>query len=170
MIAVMLMLATGTAACSPDDSPPTSNIPAQPAEPGGGNSGGNNDTANPGENNDNMTLTIKTGTATFTATLADNATAKAFKGMLPMTVDMNELNRNEKYCNLPQSLPTAASNPVTIRSGDIMLFGPGTLVLFYKTFATSYSYTKIGRIDNPSALENALGAGNVTVTFETFSE
>lgn len=111
-----------------------------------------------------MKLTI--GSAVFTATLNNNATATAFKAKLPLTINMKELNGNEKYFDLLNTLPTNASNPVTIQNGDLMLYGSNTLVLFYKTFSTSYSYTRIGRIENPSGLANALGSGNATVTFE----
>lgn len=112
------------------------------------------------------TMKITVGSQTFMATLADNQTATAFKELLPMTINMSELNNNEKYYGLPQSLPTNASNPGTIQNGDLMLYGSSTFVVFYKTFSTSYSYTRIGSIDNPSGLQNALGSGNVTVTFE----
>jgi hypothetical protein len=117
-------------------------------------------------NLDSMKVKITIGTNVFSASLYDNATATAFKSKLPLTIKMNELNRNEKYYDLPNSLPTNSSNPGTIQAGDIMLYGSGTLVLFYKSFSTSYSYTKIGRIDNPSGLAAALGSGNITVTFE----
>ena len=43
-----------------------------------------------------------------------------------------------------------------------MLFSDNCLVIFYKSFDTSYSYTKIGHIDN---LPN-LGNGSITVIYE----
>lgn len=111
-------------------------------------------------------MKIKIGNSTFTATLYDNATVTAFKSLLPMSVNMVELNGNEKYVDLPSSLPTNASNPGTIQNGDLMLYGSSTLVLFYKTFSTSYSYTKLGRIDDVSGLAAALGSANVDVSIE----
>lgn len=111
-------------------------------------------------------MKIKVGTNTFNATLSDNATAAAFQSMLPLTLDMTELNGNEKYFDLPTKLPTNASNPRNIQPGELMLYGNNTLVLFYQSFSTVYSYTRIGRIDNTEGLAAALGSGSVTVTFE----
>ena len=112
-----------------------------------------------------MKLKITIGTNTFTARLYNNATVTAFKTRLPMTVNMKELNGNEKYVDLPDKLPANASNPGTIHTGDLMLYGSNTLELFYKSFSTSYSYTPVGRIDEASGLAAALGSGNVTVSF-----
>lgn len=123
----------------------------------------------PGNNTPTLTgsqMNIRIGTRTFTATLADNATATAFKALLPMTVAMVELNGNEKYFDLPGNLPANASNPGTIQNGDLMLYGASTLVLFYKAFATSYRYTRLGRVQDPAGLAAAMGSGNVAVTFE----
>jgi len=111
-------------------------------------------------------IRVIVGDKIFKATLADNATAEAFGNLLPLTLNMTELNGNEKYNYLSTNLPSSPSNPGTIHAGDIMLYGRNCVVLFYETFNTSYSYTRIGSIDDPAGLADALGAGNVTVKFE----
>jgi len=111
-----------------------------------------------------MKITI--GTTPFTGTLEQNPTARAFEARLPITVEMADLNANEKFFDLLTSLPTRPGTPRTIQSGDLMLYGARTVVLFYRTFATTYSYTRLGHIDNPKGLAAALGNGNATVTFE----
>lgn len=141
-------MAVGISACGSDDKLPT-DVPEQP-----------------GKNDTTMKLQISVGSNVFTATLTDNAAAKAFEELLPMTLNMSELNNNEKFAELSRSLPTIASNPGTIHNGDIMLYGARTVVIFYKTFSSSYSYTRIGKIDNPDGLANALGTGSVSVVFE----
>jgi hypothetical protein len=112
------------------------------------------------------TIKIIIGKSEFKATLEANAAATAFKAMLPLTINMTDLNSNEKYFDLPKNLPANASNPRTINSGDLMLWGSNTLVLFYKTFSTSYSYTRLGKIEDADGLLNALGSGDVMVIFE----
>jgi len=122
--------------------------------------------ATPTEKTKTMNIQIKVGNKRFTATLEDNVTAKAFKALLPMTIQMTELNGNEKYFRLSVNLPTNASNPRTIQIGDLMIYGQNTLVLFYKSFPTSYSYTRLGRMNDTAGLAAALGSGEVTVSYE----
>ena len=102
----------------------------------------------------------------FTATLANNKTANAFKSKLPLSIKMIELNGNEKYGELSNPLPTESINPGRIQVGDLMLYGNQTLVLFYKNLNTSYQYTKIEKIDDVEHLFEALGDGNTTITIE----
>lgn len=113
-----------------------------------------------------ITMNITVGSTTFTATLEDNDTAKAFAAQLPLTMDMSELNSNGKYNYLSSNLRADMSScPDTINEGDLMLYGDNCFVLFYKTFKTSYSYIKLGHIDNTTGLAEAIGSGNVQVTF-----
>ena len=105
---------------------------------------------------------------TYTAELENNKTAKAFMKMLPMTLSMEELNGNEKFKYLDQDLPTKTYKPGTIHAGDLMLYGSDCLVLFYQTFQSGYSYTKIGKILKPQGLEKALGEGEIKITISHF--
>ena len=111
------------------------------------------------------TMTITINGQVFHATLYDNETVAALKTKLPLTLNMSELNGNEKYNYMPFSLPTNAGNPGQIHAGDLMLYGSDCLVLFYQSFATSYRYTPIGCVDNPSGLADAVGSGSVQITF-----
>ena len=110
-----------------------------------------------------MWMTV--GERRFAITLADTEAARAFAAMLPLTMDMADLNGNEKHAELPKALPTHASRPGTIRNGDLMLWGSRTVVVFYLSFDSSYAYTRLGRVDDPSGLAQALGRRDVRVVF-----
>jgi hypothetical protein len=110
-----------------------------------------------------MWMTV--GERRFAITLTKNAAARAFAAQLPLTLDMADLNGNEKHAELPKALPTAASQPGTIRQGDLMLYGSSTLVVFYVTFDSSYSYTRLGRVDDADGLAQALGQRAVRINF-----
>ena len=138
IVAIMLFFAT---ACTPEDKP------LSPASTTVGD----------------ITLTI--GDRSFTATMEQNSTSEAFRALLPLTLEMQELNGNEKYYYLSQSLPTNRTKVGTIHAGDIMLYGDNCVVVFYETFTTSSQYTPIGHITNPEGLKEALGSGKVTINF-----
>ena len=113
-----------------------------------------------------LKIKIVVGSKTFNAVLYDNESAKALLEQLPVTLDMSELNGNEKYYYLDDSLPTDSKRPSGIKAGDIMLYGNSCLVLFYESFSTSYSYTPLGYVEEPEGLAAALGNGSVQVTFQ----
>ncbi|MGJ0301438.1 cyclophilin-like fold protein [Aliarcobacter cryaerophilus] len=102
----------------------------------------------------------------FELKLYENRTVEEFKKLLPLTLNMRDLHNNEKYATLPKTLPTNKEYLRTIKKGELMLFGNDTLVLFYDSFSTSYSYTKIGFIEDLKGLEKALGKSNITIKFE----
>lgn len=110
-----------------------------------------------------MWMTI--GEQRFAITLADTEAARAFAAMLSLTIEMPDLNSNEKHAQLPRALPTSAIRPGMIRNGDLMLYGASTLVLFYQTFDSIYPYTRLGRVDDPAGLAQVLGRGSARITF-----
>jgi len=112
-----------------------------------------------------MKLEMQVGNKIFTAVLYDNESTAAFLRKLPLTLDMSELNGNEKYFYLPDRLPSNSQRVGSIKNGDLMLYGSDCIVLFYGSFSTSYSYTKLGYVTDVTGLASALGSGSVKVSF-----
>lgn len=100
----------------------------------------------------------------------NNKTVKALSTRLPLTMKMKELNGNERYHYLKKRLPSNDKAVHYIHQGDVMLYNSNCIVVFYKSFKTSYKYTRIGHIENFSSAANKLGKGNVTITLKNKSK
>lgn len=111
-------------------------------------------------------LQILVGEKEFSAKFYNNETTQALVEEFPLTVTMNDLNKNEKYYQFSKNFPTDVEQPREIHNGDIMLYQNDYLVLFYETFSTSYSYTRLGYMEDVEGLAQALGKGNVQITFQ----
>ena len=110
-----------------------------------------------------MNIKINAGGKIFTANIEDSETGRAFMAKLPLTLDMSELNGNEKYC-YGVDLPSADKRFDSIAAGDLMLYSGNCIVLFYGS-AGGYSYTRIGKLTGTDGLKEALGTGSIRVTF-----
>lgn len=110
-------------------------------------------------------MNIKVNNKIFKIVLEDNKTVKSLTQKLPIKLEMSDLNNNEKYCYLDFTLPTDSKSVKSIKKGDVMLFGNSCLVIFYKSFTTSYSYTKIGYIENPADIEIMSDKKSIEVSF-----
>ncbi len=106
---------------------------------------------------------VKVGKKSFEAEFYDNKTSRKLLKKLPVKLKMSELNGNEKYKYLGYDLPAKEKKVRKIKAGDIMLYGTDCLVIFYKSFETTYEYTRVGKIRDVKGLKKAAGKGSVTV-------
>lgn len=112
-----------------------------------------------------MKLNVQVGGRAFTASLEENAAVDAFVNLMdesPLVIRMSDYSGFEKVGSIGTSLP-ASNSQTTTHAGDIVLYNGDQIVLFYGS--NSWSYTRIGKIDDLSGWEDALGNGDVTVTF-----
>lgn len=112
-----------------------------------------------------MKLNVEVNGTTFTATLEDNTAVDAFVEMMreaPVVIQMSDYSDFEKVGPLGTSLP-ANNSQTTTQAGDIVLYNGNQIVIFYGS--NSWSYTRLGKIDDLTGWEAALGSGDVTVTF-----
>jgi len=113
---------------------------------------------------DKLYLTIND--TKFSATLENNSSVDTMKEKLSdgdITIDAREYGGFEKVGSLGFSLPKNDTQYST-DFGDIMLYQGNQITLFYEP--NSWSYTKIGHVDNMTQeeLKNILGKGDVKIT------
>lgn len=111
-------------------------------------------------------LNIKINGTAFQLELADNQTAKELQKILPKKFSMEDLHQNEKFFDLPEILPRNELAVGKIEAGDVMLYGDRTLVIFYRSFETSYSYTRIGKILESEELAKVVGDSAVEIEIQ----
>ena len=110
-------------------------------------------------------IKIIAGDKVLTATLYDNAAAKSFAAMLPMTLPMEDLYAREMCYHMPTALPTNEARRETYEVGDISYWPPGkSFVIFYKQNGEIINLQKIGRID--AGVDIFENTGDIDVRFE----
>ena len=108
---------------------------------------------------------MKVENHTFQANGESNSAVDAFVDMMresPITIRMSDYGGFEKVGSLGESLPTS-DRQTTTEEGDIVLYSGNQIVIFYGT--NSWSYTRLGHVDDLDGWEEALGNEDVTVTF-----
>jgi hypothetical protein len=117
--------------------------------------------------NNEMKMNVNVNGQNFIATLERNSAADALIQIMklePVTLQLEDYSGFEKVGPLGQNLPTSDSQTTT-HPGDIVLYQGNQIVMFYGS--NSWNYTPLGHIDDLTGWEEALGSGNVTVTFSS---
>ncbi len=87
-----------------------------------------------------------------TAELADNATARAFVGMLPLTIALDDHLRQEKVNTLPSPLPDGRRQR-DFSAGTLGLWGSNYFVIYYRD----------GRVPSPGIVVLGQVTGDVSI-------
>lgn len=131
-------------------------------------SGKSKDEENGIDNNkkEEMKMNISVNGHTLNANFADTKAAKELYELIknePLTLTLNEYGSFEKVGKLPQSF-TKNDEQINAQPGDILLYQGNQMTIFYGE--NSWSYTRLGKIENITAEEIAeiFGDGDITVT------
>lgn len=101
----------------------------------------------------------------FYATLEKNDAVTELVEMMreqPVVINMSDYSGFEKVGSLGTTL-SSSNSQTTTKAGDIVLYNSNQIVVFYGS--NSWSYTRIGHITDLTGWKEALGAGDVTITF-----
>ena len=131
-------------------------------------SGAETNIQNNTEENTVEDINVQVGDVVFSATLEENEAATAFVEMMrenPIVIQMSDYSGFEKVGSLGTNLP-ASNSQITTKAGDIVLYNGNQIVIFYGS--NSWSYTRLGHIDDLTGWVEALGNGDVIVTFSLY--
>jgi hypothetical protein len=144
-------VAAGAAACSPGTRGSAGTSASPPAAAASTVTTG---TARPGgtaETAGQVRIQLTVGSRHATATLRDNATARDFASLLPVTLSMGDLFGREKPGALPRPL-TAGHGQSAYQAGDLGYWSPGhELAIYYRDDGQRIpapGIVIIGRIDS----------------------
>ena len=114
---------------------------------------------------DNMMIKVKINDTIFDVQLENNSATQELVKTLEkenVTVNATDYGNFEKVGELGFSLPTS-DEQVNTSPGDIVLYQGNQISLFYESH--SWSYTKLGKIQDADDLKTNLGSGEVVITF-----
>lgn len=141
------LLAVGAAVAYGEENASTSPLPE----------GAKREASRQGAGSMNLQLTINGHE--LAVTLEDNAAARDFLAVLPLTLDLEDYASTEKIAPLPKRLSTAGTPAGTTPSaGDITYYAPwGNLAIFYRDFGYAKGLVRLGRIEGNLQLLEARG-------------
>ena len=149
----ILLLLLGLSACAAGETPA---VPATPTPQAA-------ETESTEQEETRLKITV--GDEALPATFSDNSSAEAFRELLaqgPLTIEMADYGGFEKVGALGTEL-TRNDRQITAQPGDVILYQDNQITIYYGT--NSWSFTRLATIDDPTDLEEKLGAGTVSVTF-----
>jgi len=80
-----------------------------------------------------MKIHLKLNGRMIPATLEDNATAREFMAMLPLTITMHDLFKREKFGPLPLAISGQGTHTRSYEVGDLICWAPGPdLTIFHR--------------------------------------
>ena len=126
---------------------------------------GTRENNNTQEDETEMKMNVQIGDYMFTATLEQNQAVNEFVEMMkegPVTIEMSDYSGFEKVGPLGKRL-TTDNHQTTTNEGDIVLYNGNQIVIFYGS--NSWSYTRIGKVDDLTNWKKALGSGDITAVF-----
>ena len=159
------------AGCSTAQDGSANQDPQQPQDATEGEEAASSPNSNATTKENAMQIRVSVNGTDFSATVDAGAAGQDLLARLPLTLQMEELHGNEKYCYTGNAFNGDEEVPTTIETGDLMVFSGDCLVLFYDTFANGgWAYQRVGRIDDATGLAEACGSGTATVTFEQVAQ
>lgn len=130
---------------------------------------GSTEQTDKGDSSDTLTMIdveLTVGNKVFKAKLYNNEATQALVKLFPLNIDMGELNGNEKYYYLSNTLKIESEQPGELHIGDIMLYGDNCLVVFYKNFSSSYQYTRLGYVEDAAGFAQVVTNSTTKVVFK----
>ena len=114
-----------------------------------------------------MKIDINIGGKILTASLADNATARDFVSVLPLSVSMKDLFGREKYGDLPEALSEKGPRKYRYEVGEIAYWSPDhQFAVYYHQDGESIpspGVIPIAKIDAGAEAFNVPGSVKVTI-------